>query len=252
MFMPLWPFAEPAADLRPAASAYRARSYAGGNGSFALTSAARRRTVAVEGKPADRPALPRERGPVDMISDEGELKTLMLRSLDGDAAAYRLLLESMQTLLQRFFARRLAGDPARVEDLVQDTLLAIHDKRATFDPAQRFTAWAYALARYKLIDHYRRHRVRRHEPLEDERDLFTADTTDTAQEATIAQADLARLLSRLPQRQARAIALTKLDGLTAAEAAHRLGASEGAIKVSVHRGLKALRAYLGPDPELRK
>lgn len=179
-----------------------------------------------------------------MISEESELKALMVRSLDGDAAAYRLLLVSMQDHLLAFFIRRLAGDRSQAEDLTQETLMAIHAKRETFDTGQRFTAWAYAMARYKLIDHYRRAKIRRHEPLDEESELFQV---ESGHDAAMARADLERLMARLPVRQASAIAMTKIEGLTILEAAERLGASESAIKINVHRGLKAIRAQLELD-----
>jgi len=176
-----------------------------------------------------------------MITEESELKALMVRSLDGDGAAYRMLLASMQPLLMKFFTRRVAGDRARAEDLAQETLMAIHAKRATFDASQRFTAWAFALARYKLIDHYRRTSIRRYEPLDDERDMFEV---EGGQEAAMARADIERLMARLPERQASAIRMTKVLGLTTAEAGASMGASESVVKISVHRGLKAIRKHL--------
>jgi RNA polymerase sigma-70 factor (ECF subfamily) len=184
-----------------------------------------------------------------MISEEPQLKALMVRSLDGDASAYRLLLASMQPLLLKFFTRRLAGDRPQAEDLAQETLLALHAKRETFDTGQRFTAWAFALARYKLVDHYRRARIRRYEPLDDERDLFEV---EGGQDAAMARADIERLIARLPERQASAIAMTKLLGLTTAEAGARMGASESLVKVNVHRGLKAIRKHLNLGTETSK
>lgn len=181
-----------------------------------------------------------------MISDESELKVLMVRSLEGDSAAYRLLLTAMQELLTRFFTRRVAGDRTCAEDLTQETLMAIHSKRDTFDADQRFTAWAFALARYKLIDHYRRTKIRRYEPLDDEHDLFKV---EGGQDAAMARADLQRLMARLPARQASAIQMTKIDGLTTAQAGEKLSASESMVKVSVHRGLKAIRARLKQDTD---
>ena len=88
----------------------------------------------------------------------------MLRSLDGDAAAYRELLGELYARLQTYFGRRLRPDRGQAEDLVQETLMAIHAKRATFQRGLPVTAWAYAIARYKLVDHLRRegraHQVR--------------------------------------------------------------------------------------------
>jgi RNA polymerase sigma-70 factor (ECF subfamily) len=171
----------------------------------------------------------------------------MLQALGGDRAAYGVLLTELGALLKRFFERRLA-DAAEAEDLVQETLLAVHTRRATYDPSRPFTAWAYAIARYKLIDYLRRRRVRPTTPLDDNiNELFAPDD----HEAAMAGADLDRLLDTLPENQARAIRDVKLEGLTSAEAAARAGVNEGAVKVRVHRGLKALamRVKGGPDAD---
>ena len=105
---------------------------------------------------------------IGMSLGEPELKALMLAALEGDAPAYRRLLDTLMTRLEGYFARRLRADPTHVEDLVQETLIAVHAKRATFDPTQPVGAWVYAIARYKLIDHYRRMGRRVSVPIEDE------------------------------------------------------------------------------------
>ena len=175
-----------------------------------------------------------------MRASEAELRTLMIGGLGGDAAAQRALLRALAPVLRAFFARRLRGADEDVEDLVQDSLIAIHTRRATYDPARPFTAWAYAVARYKMIDHFRR---RKHSvPLDDVEDLLT---TGSFEEASGAHMDVDRLLHGLPAKQAEAIRSTKIDGLSVAEAAERAGISESDVKISVHRGLKALAARLG-------
>ena len=87
---------------------------------------------------------------------ETQLKRLMLRGLDGDANAHRRLLSLLSERLRAYYSHRMASAHADVEDLVQETLLAVHLRRASYDRGQPFTAWAFAIARYKLIDHWRR------------------------------------------------------------------------------------------------
>src|ERR1700709_1107433 len=116
----------------------------------------------------------------------------MLASLAGDGAAYRMLLSGLGGNLRSYYARRL--DPAAAEDAVQETLIAIHTRRATYDPALPFTAWVYGIARYKLIDEYRRHKRRATVPLDEANDLFGH---DEAQDA-IARRDVSKLLDKLP------------------------------------------------------
>jgi RNA polymerase sigma-70 factor, ECF subfamily len=174
---------------------------------------------------------------------ETRLKALMLAALDGDATSYRALLAQLTPHLRAFFMRRLASG-ADAEDLVQETLIAIHTKRATYDPALPFTAWLHAIARYKLIDHFRRSKVRRTLPLE-EADSVLAD--EDANAAT-AKRDVEVLLAKLPKSKRELVRQTKIEGLSTAETAARTGLSESGVKVGVHRALKALSAMIGERP----
>lgn len=178
-----------------------------------------------------------------MTDAETRLKPLMLAALDGDAAAYRTLLAQLAPHLRGFFMRRL-GSVADAEDLVQETLIAIHTKRATYDPAMPFTAWLHAIARYKLIDHFRRSKVRRTLPLEEADSVFAEEQA----EAATAKRDVEMLLARLPKSKRDLVRQTKIEGLSTAEAAERTGLSESGVKVGVHRALKALSAMIGQKP----
>lgn len=181
-----------------------------------------------------------------MANREENLKGLMLRGLDGDAQAWRQLLTEMGKHLRAYFSRRLFDGGADAEDLVQETLIAIHAKRATWDPKQSFSAWAYTVARYKLIDHLRRGGRRHHHiPIEDAGALFA---DETAEEGAV-RADLKRMLAILPERQRRLIEDVKLTGCSVAEAAARHGYSETAAKVAIHRSMKALNAHAGVTDE---
>ncbi len=162
----------------------------------------------------------------------------MLDALAGDARAYSSLLAELSRNLRAYYARRLGSAAEDCEDLVQDTLIAMHRRRASYDPNQPLTAWVYAIARYRLIDHYRRSRLRQTVPLEDAGALFAADEAEPA----MAKRDVAHLLNALPTARAALIRKTKIEGMTAAEAGESVGLSEGAVKVNVHRGLKSLAA----------
>src|SRR5258708_26717538 len=97
-----------------------------------------------------------------MTTREIELKALMLASMDGDAAAYRLLLDGLSRRLRAYYKGKLARvgrGAAEEEDVVQEAVLAIRLKRHTYDPVERLTPWVHAIARYKLIDFLRRTRT---------------------------------------------------------------------------------------------
>ncbi|MGV8831097.1 MAG: sigma-70 family RNA polymerase sigma factor [Devosia sp.] len=170
---------------------------------------------------------------------EMRLRELMLASLGGDAAAYRLLLADLGRHLRPYFTRRLTpAFASHAEDLVQETLLAIHTRRMTYDPARPFTAWLHAVAHHKFVDHVRRQSIRLTVPLDDDAPIFAHD--DHADAA--ARRDLGVVLDTVPERTGDLIRRTRVEGASIAEAAAAHGMTETAAKVSIHRGLKSLAA----------
>lgn len=176
-----------------------------------------------------------------MGAQEDQLKDLLVRGLAGDGAAYHAFLKALSAFLRAYLRGRLARVPDEVEDLVQETLLAVHNQRHTYDASQPLTAWAHAIARYKMIDFLRRRAGREamNDPLGD--DDWPATSDEGAREA---RRDLATLLVRLPDRHRLPIVHVKLEGLTVAETAKLTGMSESAVKIGIHRGLKALAALI--------
>jgi RNA polymerase sigma-70 factor (ECF subfamily) len=177
---------------------------------------------------------------MDLRSDEPELRALMLAGLDGDSAAHKLLLTRLAGSLRAYFKRQLARSgkgPADAEDLVQETLIALHTRRHTYERSELLTPWVYAIARYRLVDYLRRTKGSSADvPIEEAADVLAEE--DTA--ATESGLDLHRLLAQLRPKARQAIQMVKLDGLSVREAATRSGMSESVVKVSVHRGLQAL------------
>lgn len=171
---------------------------------------------------------------------EAELKLLMVAGLAGDSRAQGALLSGCAIRLRAFYARRLTGRDHDVEDLVQDTLIAIHTRRESYDPARPVTAWLYGIGRYKLIDHFRRSGIRATVPIDDVPEVAIEGDGD----AVLARIDIDRLLASLPGKQGAVIRLTRIDGLSVAEAADRSGQTETSVKVGVHRGLRKLAALL--------
>lgn len=170
-----------------------------------------------------------------MRASEEQLRDLMIGGLDGNAVDHAALLRMLVPLLRAFCRRRCGEDD--VEDLVQETLIAVHTRRVTYDRNRPFTAWLFSIARYKMIDHFRRNR--RYQPIEGLEEILVAEGFE---DASIARMDMDDLLEVLPPKQARMIRATKIEGLSVSEAAEADGISESDAKISVHRGLKALMA----------
>jgi RNA polymerase sigma-70 factor (ECF subfamily) len=177
------------------------------------------------------------------MADEARLRSLLLQGLAGDEAAHRAFLTEAAALLRAFFRNRLRGAKEDAEDLVQETLVALHTRRDSYDPAYPLTAWLYAIARYRLIDHLRRAKRREHAPLEDH-DVGAA---DPEYDASDARRDVNTLLDRLPEKQRSAIRLVKLEEQSVRDAATALGLSESDVKISIHRGLKTLMRLMGQE-----
>lgn len=176
------------------------------------------------------------------VAVEARIQPKFVAGLGGDGPAYHEALKALAVLLRGFLRGRLARLPDEVEDLVQETLLAIHNQRHTYDAGQPLTAWVHAIARYKMIDFLRRRAGREalHEPLDDELAVFATSDLEPAD----AKRDLDGLLATLPDRHRLPIVHVKIEGRSVAEAAKLTGMSESAVKVGVHRGLKALAALI--------
>jgi RNA polymerase sigma factor (sigma-70 family) len=155
----------------------------------------------------------------------------------GDARAYRALLEAIEPWLSRYFHRRVP--PGNGDDLVQEAMVAIHRKRHTYDPAQRFGPWLAAVARYKWID-WLRAQTRRAEV-----DL-PADVVSEQHhgDAVLASLSVEQLLAKLKPAQSQVIRLVKVDGLSIEEASLATGQSQSLVKVNIHRGMQVLMKLL--------
>ena len=179
------------------------------------------------------------------MADPTDLSALMRRARQGDDEAYRRLLGHVSVWLRVVVRRGLVSagrSTADCEDVVQEALLAMHLKRDTWDETQPIEPWLRAIARYKLVDHLRRRGFHDHVDIDDHADRLTAAPVDA--DATV---DSQALLASLPERQRRIVEEISLEGRRAAEVAARLGMSEGAVRVTLHRALRALAAAYRRD-----
>jgi RNA polymerase sigma-70 factor (ECF subfamily) len=170
---------------------------------------------------------------------EDELASQMRAAQAGDAVAYRRLLSALADILRRWVRRELARqgyEVAEAEDIVQETLLAIHLKRGSWDPDRAILPWLRAVTRHKLIDNLRRRGRRIMVPVDDVLETLAAPEP----EATLSAEVLDRHLATLPPGQSQVVRAISIDGLSPSETAKKLTLSEGAVRVALHRGLAAL------------
>lgn len=182
-----------------------------------------------------------------MHSDEHGWAERMRAALRGDEKAYRDLLKALapyvRMLVRRFLSRN-GQNLSDIEDVVQDILLAIHLRKHTWDEAEPLLPWVAAIARYKAIDLMRRKGRRMEIPIDGFEYVLEAPTPS----ATVSARELDRMMAHLAEGQRNIVVAVSVDGLTISAAAQRLGLSEGAARVALHRGLKALaKLYQGGE-----
>lgn len=173
-----------------------------------------------------------------MDSHDDRLDRLVRLARAGDKQAYKAFLATAARRLRAYLAGRVGTHEDR-EDIVQECLIAMHDKFGTLDPRRPVAPWLFAIARYKLADHWRkagRQLPQAGEPI---------DIEVPAHE--LWEHDVEVLLGLLSHDQAEAIRLTRLTGLTGPEASRRLGIGLSALKLRVHRGMAALRSMVRED-----
>lgn len=175
--------------------------------------------------------------------DERELSHLMKLSQGGDSESYKVLLCRLQAMLKHFvensFYRMGLQNTGGQEDVVQEILLAIHSKRANYDPSQFFLPWMYAIAKYKIIDFLRKNKVLFKASVSIDDELSNLEVIFSHEMG--ASADVEVLLKLLPEKQSDILKLVKIDGLSIQEVSKKTGYSVSDIKVNVHRALKSLQ-----------
>jgi RNA polymerase sigma factor (sigma-70 family) len=157
----------------------------------------------------------------------------------GDNVAYERLLRAISPVLRSVVRAKGAHlGPDHCEDILQDVLLAIHLKRHTWHEDAPIRPWLYAIARHKVVDAFRARGTRVNVPIDDFLDVLPA--TDTAD--PLVAHDMDRMLDQLDPRMADILRGFGVRGETTTETAQRLNMSEGAVRVALHRALKALAA----------
>ncbi|MCO5161117.1 MAG: sigma-70 family RNA polymerase sigma factor [Mesorhizobium sp.] len=167
-------------------------------------------------------------------ADEAELARMFRAALAGDEQAYAAFLARVAALV-RGVTRRNAGSGVEVEDVVQETLLAIHLKRHTWRTDAPVRPWVFAIARYKLVDSLRRRGRRVEVDIADYAETLAEPEKDAA-----SPREVERALDELPPGQRRVVSAVSVEGLSIGEVAAAFDMNETAVRVALHRGLAAI------------
>lgn len=169
--------------------------------------------------------------------DKHNLDQLVKDVAAGNAEAYRRLLEVSARLIRGYLLTKMAG-PLRgdVEDVVQETLLAVHLKYNSYNPSMPYLPWLRAIAQHKLIDHWRKRKIAGTVPLDDE----LADTLASDMPEVDAGITLEKLMEQLSDKQQKIVKLARIDGKSMAEIADEMHLTVADVKVTLHRAIKKL------------
>jgi RNA polymerase sigma-70 factor (ECF subfamily) len=161
---------------------------------------------------------------------------LMARAQGGDRDAFRTLLEKITPILKAFLRKRIA-DPAEVDDVCQEILLALYQARHTYQPGRPLEPWLFAIARNISLDHARLswERARRQELVESPREGVAEVNGEVSRR-------LQEGLRRMPKAHREAFTMLKIEGMSVAEAARKAGVTAGTLRVRAHRAYEALKA----------
>ena len=161
---------------------------------------------------------------------------LMAAAQGGDKRAYNEALKLCEAWLKMYLPRRLA--PEHVEDAIQETLLAVHKKRHTYDPSRPFPPWFVAIARFKWLDRLRSHYKAETAELTDDQGI------DSHEESVLSRIVLENVIGNLPPAQAEVLKLAKIEGRSIEEISMTTGQSASLVKVNIHRARKKLMNLL--------
>jgi RNA polymerase sigma-70 factor, ECF subfamily len=171
-----------------------------------------------------------------------ELAELLRAAIAGDERSYSDFLQRAAVLLRAFARRKITHGGVDAEDIVQETLLAIHLKRHTWLVEAPVMPWMYAIACHKLIDAFRRRGKRVEITIDDVSEVLAQPEVET-----VSDRDLGRALDELAPGQRAVVASISIEGRTISETAHALDMQETAVRVALHRGLKAIATRFGRD-----
>ncbi len=167
---------------------------------------------------------------------ETEWAALLRAANNGDGRSFARFLHAVTPMVRGIIRARGATLGAdQQEDIVQEVLLAIHLKRQTWDESRPVRPWLYAIARYKIVDAFRARGAHVHLPIEDFAEVIPAETGDPT-----ASRDVEVLLDRIDARSAEIVRAVSLRGEATQEVGTRIGMSDGAVRVALHRAMKRL------------
>ena len=184
-----------------------------------------------------------------MTEKNAPLEALMQMALAGDKLAYTHVLHETARFIRPFLTKRIRH-ASEVDDLLQEILLSIHKARHTYDGERPYKPWAFAIAKFRLLDYLRAHYADHlHSAIElsEVENYLSAESAGDVTEPPLTYESIKEEIHLLPEKQAIILQMMHQDGYTSKEVAEKIGMKESAVKVAAHRAYKVLRKKLGEN-----
>ncbi len=178
-----------------------------------------------------------------MDKNPKELKSLLLKSLQGDSSSYEKFLKQLIPILRNYFSSRLY-DSYSIDDLVQETLISIHKAKHTYDINLPVLNWVFSIAYRRYIDFVRKDsRIKKFEISTETFSLHKSNESNIEQSFEFKN-NIESVLNKMSERDKKIITLLKIENYSIKEAAKILKISESALKVAAHRAYKKIKKIL--------
>jgi RNA polymerase sigma-70 factor, ECF subfamily len=203
------------------------------------------------------PAVRRDAAPGAGDDESDVAREPMLRARQGDAEAFRVLVELFADRVMRVMVSVLHCDRAMAEDLSQEVFLRVHKALPAFDGEGRFVAWLHTIAMNVAITEYRRRRTQKRDrrtlsidaPIAGTDDLYVTPAgreVDPGERAHQHEflARVRECVQRLPDEFRTCVVLRDMESLSYEEIGEALGIAPGTVRSRIHRGRLLLQEML--------
>ena len=163
---------------------------------------------------------------------------LVKRSQNGDKDAYRQFLSLLHETFMGFILKKVQKKEM-AEEICQEVLLGVHKSLHTFDTNRSILSWVYSIAHYKISDYWRQYE--KHKDVHSYADDIAESPESHNQLARVQIKEVLNSFKKLSSAQRTFIELSKIEGHSIKEIAEKTNTSESAVKVGIHRALKALK-----------
>jgi len=173
---------------------------------------------------------------------ENQLKEQFLKANNGDKKSYETFLNNIEKMAYKYVQSHISNVHVH-DDIVQEILISIHQSRHTYNPSKNLNPWIYAIFHYRTSDHLRKAYKNKEDSIPEEEFEKIKEHYNVTK--TIESTELIdKAFKHLNEKQRKVVIMSKIEGYTTAEIAHKMNLNINTVKVTIHRSLEKMRKVL--------